>query len=359
MTRLSGTDAPRTGQVKGFSYLRALACLAIIALHTANVAEILYKDEISTAQLTASLGTVYCLMWAVPCFVMVSGALLLDTRRDMPLRRIFTRYIGRILGALVLFGVLFRVFDLAMSGNGMTVTDVLQGFVRVFTGNSWAHLWYLYLLIGLYLLLPFYRMVAANATASQIKYLLLIYFLFLSILPLTRMADISSGFYIHVSTIYPFFFFAGYAIHNGLWRPDRLTAALMAALSTAAIAVLTAVRYRYEAEWLDVLLTNYSSVLVIIQAVGLFTLFSGGASGHVRSREPSDFGRLLLFFDKNSFGIYLIHMVFIRLVLRYMQFDPYPLGQWAFLVLVLGNLVLSCLVTWVLRRIPGLRRLLG
>lgn len=347
-----------SSRVLSFSYLRTLACVAIILLHTVNVAEILYRDQLSDIQHIASMVVIYNLMWAVPCFVMVTGALLLDPARQITLRKIFSRYLVRVLGALLLFGLVFRCFDLVMNGEAFGLVPVLQGFVKVFTGQSWAHLWYLYLLIGLYLLLPFYRMIAENSSAQLMRYLLLISVVFLSLLPLTRIGGVSSAFYIHTSTIYPFYLFAGYAIYHGTVKLPRTVAVGLIALGTALITVLTVLRFRLPAESLDVILTSYTSILVMLQALGIFALFTQPHSNRTEKRTPTACGKVLLFIDQNSFGIYLIHMIWLRLVLRYLEVNPYQLGLWSFPLLVIANLILSCFITWLLRKIPGLRRVL-
>lgn len=345
----------QNNRIRGYSYLRAVACVAVIALHTVNVAEILYKDTLTATQLSLSLAAVYALMWAVPCFVMVSGALLLDPGREVGLGKIYKKYLFRVVIALILFGLFFRGFDMFMDGEPFAVSSLLKGLINVFTGESWAHLWYLYLLIGIYLLLPFYRMIAAHSSKKLLRYLLLIYVLFLSLLPLTRLFGVESGFYIHVSTIYPFYLFAGFAIADHALKPSRPLAVFILIFATAATIVLTLVRYEYRFENLDLLLQSYASIFVILQGVALFSLF---ASMPQKGEKPSLFGRMLLFIDENCFGIYLLHMVWIRLVLRYMEVNPYESSLWLFPVLILANLIVTALIIFLLRRIPGLNKIL-
>ena len=55
--------------------------MAIVLLHTADASVMMYGDAISNVPKTVSMGMVYCMMWAVPCFVMVTGALLLDPEK--------------------------------------------------------------------------------------------------------------------------------------------------------------------------------------------------------------------------------------------------------------------------------------
>ena len=57
-----------------------------------------------------------------------------------------------------------------------------------------------------------------------------------------------------------------------------------------------------------------------------------------------------------TFGIYLIHMVFIRIVFRYMRIDPYQgIAAIDLILIVAGILVISFVITWILKKIPGVR----
>lgn len=143
------------------SELRAIACIAIVILHTFYAASVYAPDH--TARI-AALTTRNLMMWAVPCFVMVSGALLLDPAREVTYRKIFRKYIPRVLAALVLFSVVFQIFDDATGESGIQFKTILYGLQNAVTGSGWKHMWYLYLITALYLLLPFYRKIVASST---------------------------------------------------------------------------------------------------------------------------------------------------------------------------------------------------
>lgn len=221
----NSADIDRSGTTKqhiyGFSYIRSLACIAIIILHTVYSAVLLFGSNIDAEKNIISMAVVDSMMWAVPCFIMVTGALLLETERKITYKKLFGKYILRIFAALVIFGMVFRVFDIIMDKEPVSVAAFLKGLYEIFTGTSWSHIWYLYLLIGLYLLLPFYKKIVDNSSTKEIKYLLAVYIVFLSILPVLEIWGIHCGFYIHVSTIYPFYLFAGYAIYKHIFCPGK------------------------------------------------------------------------------------------------------------------------------------------
>ena len=62
--------------------------------------------------------------------------------------------------------------------------------------------------------------------------------------------------------------------------------------------------------------------------------------------------------DQQTFGIYLIHMVFLRLFLRYMNWNLYHYGAAAFVFFVIGMFALSFGIVFLLRCIPGVKRIL-
>ena len=160
----AGTSA-NNSRVHSFSYLRAAACFAIVLLHTVFCAVSLFPEEASAAQALLSNIVVNNMMWAVPCFLMVSGALLLNPERPVTVKKCLTKYIPRMLIAtLVVFCLLFHAVDPRQS-QPVNAETLLSGFYEIFSGTSWSHVWYLYLMIGIYLLLPFYY--KSRRTARQ------------------------------------------------------------------------------------------------------------------------------------------------------------------------------------------------
>ena len=349
------------------SYLRAAACIAIIILHTVDGAVILYQNNITNGERVGSLSVVYCMMWAVPCFVMVTGALLLDKNRSITIKDIFRKYILRIVIALVAFSLIFALFDTLMNRDGTGFGFFPKGLLNALTGSGWAHMWYLYLLIGLYLLLIAYRAVANHVSDTEYRYLLIIYAVFLSVLPLLSMWNAKVGFYIHVSTVYPFYLLAGYAIASQKLKFRRWVSILLMVIGVAGIVASTILNEKHANISYGNLL-GYSSVFVLLLTIGVFSLARGSKDltgveipqEAVEPKKTNIIGRIFLEIDRCSFGIYLIHMIFVRLTLRYWKINPFAsnLTFLVFLGLVIGILVVSYGITALLKLIPGVKKIL-
>ena len=354
----------KSKQIIGYRYLRALACVAVIIMHTVNSAEILYRDTLSVTGLEWSMIAVYIMMWAVPCFLMVTGALLLDSEREMSLGKIFKKYLFRVVITLIACVLVFRLFDMAMNGESFSLSVLGDAFKKLITGTSWAHLWYLYLLIGVYLLLPFYRVIVKYCKRRYLVYLVAVLVVFISVLPLLfGVFGWESAFTLHVGSIFPLYVFAGYILSKGVFQLNKACALGVLLLGTALTVIFSLLRYENNIQSLDVVITSYDSFFVILQSWGLFSLFLNiknkdeGDCGK-ESKKDNLFTKFLLFIDDNCFGIYLIHLIWIRLVLRYMTVNPYEIGIWFFPVFIIANLLVSAVIVSLLRKIPGVKRVL-
>ena len=349
MKLLSGKDSVRN---HSFEYMRSIACLAIVLMHMMNVSEILYRSEISKSSDCFSMMIVYLMMWAVPLFVMVTGALILDPSKNISLKNLYGKYILRVFGALVLFTIIFRFVDMLMNGESFSAAVIGSAFYKLFTATSWSHLWYLYLMIGLYVLLPAYRSVTAGLDKKTFLYILAVYAVFLSLLPLSDIFGVSTGFHLQTSAVYVLFFFAGYAVKSGILNIKKSMALILFLLATALIVLFCIMRYELDLAGLDVMLGSYSSPLVVVQSVSLFILMYKNET----SEKSGFFSKLITVFDRNSFGIYLIHMIFLRLFLRHMQINPYG-TLYMFAVVYFATLVISFGIAFLLHLIPGVRRI--
>lgn len=343
-----------------FSWLRSLACIAIVVLHTTSyslVAAGAQGYEVTSSQRIGVLLAQYSCMWAVPVFVMVTGALLLDPARQLTWEHLRKRYIGRIGKVILVFGLIFIAFDLAMNGiaetannsplfaahpismDSPTVTTwlyvILCSVGDLLTGHSWPHLWYLYMLFGLYLLMPFFRKIVANSTDRELRYLIGVLLVFLSLVPLLGLGGISTDYRFSVATVYPMYLLLGYALQNKVIQVPKWTGWICLILSTVAIWV--AVYFLNEESSPLSFFTSYNSLLVAFQSASIFALVTQKAGKSITAPKA------LKQFDKCTFGIYLIHYVFVKLLLRYVSWNPFE-QVWLFPLIV----VIVTLISFVL-----------
>ncbi len=328
-----GRRAP--SDVSQFIYLRVIACIAIVLLHTLFASNVYFKDTITDHQLLVSTTVQHLLMWAVPCFLMVTGALLLQPARKINNRKLFGKYIRRIALALVFFTFFFQWLDHVFGGEKSVLKSGLSDLIQ---GHGWPHMWYLYLMLGLYLMVPFYKMVTDRASDRQLWQLAATMIVFISLIPLLQYAGAEEiGFYIPTAVIYPVYMFAGYALYRK--NIPALEAAAIFAVSTGLILALSI-------KGIDAEIYGYDSILVIAQSLSLFSLA-------LRIRKTA--GTVVRSIDRCGFGIYLIHMIGVVFVMKWVGYDPYTHNTvLSFAVMTAVFFIASYSAAWLIRLIPKL-----
>lgn len=355
----------KTGKIPQFAYVRILACFGVVLLHTLFASSLALEPSGSAP--FAAQAWQNNLMWGVPCFLMTTGALLLNPEKNISLHKIYTKYVKRITITLVVFTLVFAALDPLMEGSKFSFSSVVGNWIRnVVTDGSWAHMWYLYLLIGIYAMLPVYRAIIRSCSDREIQYICAIFVLFVSVLPMTELFDFKIGFYLCTTIIYPLYPILGYAIFNGKIKFSRLTSAIILIGCTVSIVLLTYFRINYAdlcfgADKLGIFdeLFGYASIFVIGQGVSIYNLI---CSMKIEAGLSEKKEKFIFAIDKCTFGAYLIHMIFLKYALLCKHFNPlnYAGAQMTGVVLLMAIcfFVGSLAITWVLRKIPGIKSFL-
>ena len=125
--------------------IRLISFILVIVIHVTNYFCRAY-GEITQGEYIFSLALDTAARVSVPCFFMISGALLLG--RQEPLRK-HLRRLARFLIVLAVWSAVYYLWNRFYMGTPYELRDIL-------TEPTEAHLWYLYAMIPIYLTLPFF-----------------------------------------------------------------------------------------------------------------------------------------------------------------------------------------------------------
>lgn len=154
-----------------FDFLRVLAIFAVIVIHVA--AQNWYTTDMHSFEWAAMNFYDSIVRWAVPIFVMISGALFLS--KDIPIRKLYSKYIFRIFTAFIFWSFMYAVKKYMESG------DIVQAFMYFLRGEF--HMWFLFMIVGLYMIVPFVKKIAESESLT--KYFLVLAFIFSFVMPET------------------------------------------------------------------------------------------------------------------------------------------------------------------------------
>ena len=150
-----------------FDLLRVICAFAVIVIHvsaqfvgaiTSNpMYEGVYFDHILNDALYYGLSR-----FAVPCFVMLSGAFLLDNDRNADFSQFYRKSFKKLLIPVFVFSIIYFLYDyvlligkiFVLHKEVLSMALLLEPVKQLIAGTPFYHMWYMYMLIGLYALVP-------------------------------------------------------------------------------------------------------------------------------------------------------------------------------------------------------------
>ncbi|WP_436776705.1 acyltransferase family protein [Yinghuangia sp. YIM S09857] len=146
------------------SWLRVIAIVAVVAIHTTGMTMTDAGLRGSAVWWTAAIVNVGS-TWAVPVFVMISGALLLGPARDgEDAVGFYRRRLARIAVPLVFWHAFYIAFKMWVKDYRPTVEKVVGDLLLA---KTYTALYFFWLILGLYLLVPVLRLFLAHASARD------------------------------------------------------------------------------------------------------------------------------------------------------------------------------------------------
>lgn len=258
--------------------LRILAIVGIICIH-------------------AGMGTFFS--WCNAMFVMISGALWLS-KETINLKKLYVKNILRIITAFIFWSLFYTFFHSAIlphiTGDKFTVKDILVMFL-----SGRYHLWFCYLIVGIYIGLPFWKKIAENETL--LKYFLAVTFVFSFLIPCMQKIPKAEWTVYMTQNLhwdwaeYVFYFVLGYFLHTH--RPTKKQSiAIYAAGIVSLICIALEVGNSFD------LLRNVAILCCV------FVLFQ-----NVEQIESiiSDKEQFITQISNLCFGVYLIHDFFLTI----------------------------------------------
>jgi surface polysaccharide O-acyltransferase-like enzyme len=193
---------------------RIIAIFAVVFLHVA--AEVLLINDIGSEYWWYANVFDSAVRWCVPVFVMLSGALLLDSSKEESISAFYKKRLSRIFIPLVFWSVLYSVWFMLRKDNFM-FAEVVS---RLLAGKPYFHMWFLFMIIGLYLFTPFFRKIVANSTRRDLKLLVLIMFILSSIsFGYRKLFSNEPALFINWFLLYIPYYFLGYLIRTDDRKP--------------------------------------------------------------------------------------------------------------------------------------------
>ena len=343
---------------------RIVACLLVTGVHVSSTW--IYDYSVG------SFGFKCAMFWnavssAGPMlFFMLSGMVMLDnTRPDIPISRLWYRNILRLILAYTIWSCIYTGH--AWWGHYPFNSETIRLFIdEFFVGGTMYHMWFIPALVPIYVVLPIIR--PALKDVKNCRYFIICYVLISYLVPGVLNLNLAKGYMLEAALakfsfisfgLYAFMFVLGWYL-----RAEKIVLPVRTAVYTAGVIMfVNAFRggINRSVEESAVYLGNWSATgfsnVVYLAAFALVfvSLQKRFGPGAVFKGKLEFLNRLIPELSKLTFGIYLIHPMFLGATTRLLERIYLP----GLVRIPLQSLILfaiSAPFIWVLSKIPVLKR---
>ena len=342
--------------------LRALACLCVVMIHTNSS---FFIKNIGSFDFWVSNTLNSLSRIGVPLFVMISGTLMLDSNYEFSSNKLIKHIIRMIMFYVfwsAIYCILFNILLPAIQYNtALLPTDIISSLI-----NGWYHLWFVFLIIGLYLIVPLLRLWVNDNNKKYVEYFIVLSIIFTFIIP--QIITICSYFFPLFKTFntiienklqlkyiggFTAYFILGWYLHNYNIKHTKLIyilgfiGFLITCIGTY---VLSHIKGR------NIQLYENLTINVFLQSIAVFTFVK---NKFINKKEKNN--KIICSISKYSLGIYAIHVsmiYFSLLVITHCTFNRYFVSSLIYIPIIFTvSFILSYLCSFIISKIPFLKNL--
>lgn len=292
--------------------LKILASIAVVVIHVSAMQW--YEVDINSNKWMAMNIYDSLCRWAVPIFVMVTGMLLLSPKKKISIKDIFCKYILKICILLMVWEFIYAIVNQVKVQNEVTILSIINNMLE-----GQYHLYYLYMLIGMYVITPIIKEIINNNNENIIKYFLLLWMATQILLnTISNIFEITETYLVlqvlfnkmQISLVmgYVGYYILGYYLSTKeCSKRNRIVLYSLGVISYVMTILLTKHFNKNESFY------GYFSVMTFIEAVAIFVLVKQICSKININEKVSN---VITKITKLTLGVYIVHPIFITIFER-------------------------------------------
>ncbi|WP_158828565.1 acyltransferase [Mucilaginibacter lacusdianchii] len=338
----------RTGWIDN---IRVIATIAVIAVHVSTPPVFTMYHPNGADNTAWWIGNAFdsLFRFCVPLFVMITGGLLLP--QQIGFTAFLKKRLTRILLPFVFWSLIYIGYNLALNirDHGFGVFHYLPSwvFAQIVQGAA-PHLWYIYMIVGIYLFIPIVKPWVTQASNKAILFFLGIW-LMVTIVTQQQLVKLDSPLDLRYFSGYMGYLILGYYLSDRLAITSKVRA--VAALMLIAGYVITLAGTFFITKSNGHFLHTFYEYLtfnVILTSAGAFILIKGYTSYSGNSL----YTKLRDVISRYGYGIYLGHLLVLNIMsffrIDYSFITPL-IGIPACTMLCLG---VTCAIVYLLNKLP-------
>ncbi len=300
--------------------LKSLAIFAVVLLHQSGTD--VRNMDLDNYSWMASNIYFSISHFGVPLFVMISGALLLSPTKSYDIWTWYKKAFLRIVLPLFIWSAIYYIYR--------TPFDLLSFnvfLIKFLTDKISGHFWFLYMILGIYLSVPFIQAALKNIDNKTLGILLLVWFAIYIISPMTNyFFNIKINIQAYILSLYIGYFLLGYLLHSlEITYKTNLMFILLLIISILITVIGTYFLKISSGKLINILWLNNSLPIFLI-ASSIFIIIKYNFL-HMTDINKW-WKKLIISISISSYGIYLIHIIVrnysnSELKMSFLSDDPY------------------------------------
>ena len=336
-----------------FDILNILAIIAVVAMHCNGIVHV----NPSIRAWNSSLFIDCIFYWAVPVFFMLSGATLIGYRKKYDTKTFFKKRIMKVLIPFIFWAVIVLIWRVATKQMDISLISNFRNFINAILTNQGENTYYfMFDIIGIYLTIPLLSLLAKEENRKTLWFTVLLYFIFnatlTNILPVLGITYNSSltvqigGYIVYV--------LLGYLLSTqDLTKKQKIILYISAIIGLIYRYVTTFIFSKQSGEVIRIT-WGYCSWHCILLACAVF-VFIKDLKINSKIENNTKITKALLEISSCSFGVYLIHKVFMYYEILIFHVDEV---SWQWRTLGIITTYLCCLlIVYVLKKIPIVKKI--
>ena len=326
---------------------RVLATVCVVLLHVTSSA--LYKYN-QVPNFHWWIGNVYdsFVRFSVPLFLMITGALLLGKQHEYPIflkKKVLRIFLPFVFWTTIYIG--YNFLEPPQFNGKLASQSNFEWILQQAQDGSSYHLWYMYMLLGIYVAMPLFAKIIAKVRKSYLELFLLIWVLFIS---LSASYTSNSNF---EWNLWYYLGYLGYVIlgyYLSIINTKSKRVSTLALITFIIGLFVTFYGTFYYTDKTGVFCKYYYSYLnpnVLLMATSVFVLLKNAEiklNGVIKSARN--------IIDKHSYGIYLSHILVLNYLIMYgIDWDLiHPLIGIPLTTII--TLIVSVVIVYLISKIP-------
>lgn len=341
-------------------YIRIIATVAVIMLHVSSYH--FYSPKVTSSEWAALNVYDSIVRYAVPVFLMLSGALFLNPEKEIDLKKLYGKYILRMVTAFIFWSLLYAVVTNYNKG----LKEVVVAFIK-----GHFHMWYLFLIVSMYMIVPFLKKITASMELT--KYFLILGLIFTFLIPevISLLKASSDGAFVAVGNAantalgnMNFNFAAGFVLYFvGGWYLSQAELGKKArifvyVLGIAGFAATILISYYLSLKKGTPVETYFKhfKINVLLETVFVF-VFAKYELSKIKLGKCGQ--KIVMVLSKYSFGVYLVHVLVRNILAKTFGFSAMTFHPAAAVpVVTVVIFAVSLGISWVLNQIPVVKKYL-